>query len=69
MARAPLLTDLRERKVEPRKRMVGGRFGWAVHRFPIKGGITAMEAFCREAMDGMSRPSYFAKRLGISDHG
>lgn len=26
--------------VEPAKRMVNGRYGWAIHRFPIKGGKT-----------------------------
>lgn len=35
--------------VEPARRLVGGRFGWAVHRFPIKGGITMHEARCRNA--------------------
>lgn len=25
--------------VEPQKRMHAGKFGWVVHRFPIKGGI------------------------------
>jgi hypothetical protein len=32
--------DLFAPKVEPQKRWVGGSFGYAVHRFPIKGGIT-----------------------------
>lgn len=27
------------RCVEPQKRMVAGSYGWAVHRFPIKGGL------------------------------
>ena len=31
---------LREKNTEPKQRLVGGRFGWAVHRFPIKGGIS-----------------------------
>jgi len=26
-------------RVEPVKRLVGGSYGWAIHRFPIKGGI------------------------------
>ena len=29
--------------VEPKKRWVGGEFKYAVHRFPIKGGITPRE--------------------------
>lgn len=28
--------------VEPEQRMVGGKFGWADHRFPIKGGISRL---------------------------
>lgn len=35
--------------VEPIRRKVAGRFGWAVHRFPIKGGITMHEARARDA--------------------
>jgi hypothetical protein len=31
------------RCVEPKKRMVGGKFGYAAHRFPIIGGITFAE--------------------------
>lgn len=27
------------RRVEPKQRLVGGKFGWAIHRFEIKGGI------------------------------
>jgi hypothetical protein len=29
--------------VEPKKRWVGGKFDYAVHRFPIRGGITPRE--------------------------
>lgn len=29
-----------KKSVEPEQRWVGGRFGWANHRFPIKGGIS-----------------------------
>lgn len=36
--------------VEPVKRMVGGRYGWAVHRFPIKGGKTFMDTVWKEGM-------------------
>lgn len=31
------------KRVEPEQRLVGGRFGWAYHRFPIKGGISPRE--------------------------
>ena len=27
-------------RVEPKKRMFQGRYGYAIHRFPIKGGIS-----------------------------
>lgn len=36
------------RCVEPVKRMVGGRFGWAMHRFPIKGGLTTGETLAKD---------------------
>lgn len=42
MPRTSFMPDLR--CVEPVQRMVGGRFGWAYHRFQIKGGITRMQA-------------------------
>lgn len=32
------------RRIEPKKRMVAGQYGWAVHRFPVKDGITVREA-------------------------
>jgi hypothetical protein len=35
-----LFRSLRDKRVEPEKRMVGGRYGYAIHRFPIKGGIS-----------------------------
>lgn len=28
------------KRVEPQQRMVGGSYGWAIHTYPIKGGIT-----------------------------
>lgn len=30
--------------VEPKKRMVGGEYGYAIHRFPVKGGIRLNDA-------------------------
>jgi hypothetical protein len=39
--------------VEPKKRWVGGKFGWAVHRFPIKGGITKREIFRQELIESI----------------
>lgn len=42
---------------------MGGRFGWAVHRFPIKGGKTMRETVLRESAERLHaaswRPSYF----------
>lgn len=46
--------------VEPKKRMVGGRFGWAVHRFPIKGGVTVAVMWSEELHEQAARCSYFA---------
>ena len=54
--------------VEPVRRMVGGRFGWAYHRFPIKGGITPRRAaqisWGEVLQEAASRPSFFARLLG-----
>lgn len=59
----PMTFDLRDvrhfskvRCVEPQKRMVGGRYGRAIHRFEVKGGITPSEAIRRNmCSDLMSR--------------
>lgn len=52
-----------EKRVEPVRRMVGGRFGWAFHRFPIKGGITPMHAHSISIMETLARQSYFASKF------
>lgn len=39
--------------VEPKKRWVGGKFDWAVHRFPINGGITRREMFRQQLIEGI----------------
>lgn len=44
------LRDDRKR-VEPEQRLVGGRFGWAIHRFPIKNGISLQELWMRNIRD------------------
>lgn len=50
---APLkLSDLMHqafhgKRVEPEPRMVGGKLGYAWHRFPIKGGISGYEVMAR----------------------
>ena len=49
--------------VEPEKRLVGGQYGWAIHRFPIKGGITKREMTRHMLMDSM----YEAKNSMLID--
>lgn len=55
---------------EPTPRMVAGSFGYARHRFPIKGGITLRQVMALQIkgqagfMSALSKPSYFANRLG-----
>lgn len=39
-----VMNALHAKRVEPQRRMVAGRFGWATHRFPIKGGISLHQA-------------------------
>ena len=49
-----IIGNITENKcVEPEKRWVGGEHGWAVHRFPIKGGITMKEMMVRSLKDSM----------------
>jgi len=46
--------------------MVGGRFGWAVHRFPIKGGLprrVLFDGWARALAASIERPSFFARLL------
>lgn len=31
------------KRVEPKPRLVGGCFGWAIHKYPIKNGISLSE--------------------------
>lgn len=59
-----IIGNITENKcVEPEKRWVGGQYGWAVHRFPIKGGITKQEMTRRMLMDSM----YEAKNTMLID--
>lgn len=46
-------------RVEPDKRLVGGSFGWAYHRFPIKGGISLTDTLIRD----MNAPNPLYERL------
>jgi hypothetical protein len=34
---------LHTKRVEPVQRLCGGEITWAIHRFPIKGGITLLD--------------------------
>lgn len=34
---------LHSKHIEPNQRLVGGQFGYASHRFPIKGGISSID--------------------------
>jgi len=60
--------DMHKLTVEPKPRMVGGRWGYAFHRFPIKGGITPAEAIVREWADAINKaigmPGYFNRLTG-----
>jgi hypothetical protein len=48
--------------VEPEQRLVAGVRGFAVHRFPIRGGITMVEAWRIKLCEDWSRPNFFPKR-------
>ena len=56
-----------QKTVEPIQRLVGGRFGFAFHRFPIKGGISPIRAhqiYMSQAITkAIARPSYFYRLL------
>ena len=54
------------RRVEPVERMVGGKFGFAYHRFPIKNGITPMEAQQILLGRAIRQQSTFLKNIVIS---
>lgn len=47
--------------VEPVQRKVAGRFGFASHRFPIKGGITPREAQIQTVRGAVSRAICFSR--------
>jgi hypothetical protein len=44
--------------VEPVQRMVGGRFGWAIHRFPIAGGRSLVETVIRNSACDRRNPLF-----------
>lgn len=39
-----------KKRVEPEPRMVGGSFGYAFHRFPIKGGISPADVMAKNVL-------------------
>jgi hypothetical protein len=57
------------RCVEPKKRMVAGRFGWAMHRFPIVGGITVFDAAKKDLAASVNRPSALLRFPLVSPEG
>lgn len=63
MANSAMSSSAMVRCVEPVRRMVGGSYGWAVHRFPIRGGITWLEAARTSLTEEAARPSYFSRLL------
>ena len=61
---------LREKNTEPKQRLVGGRFGWAVHRFPIKGGISWVDIMLgarNHLFDRIKLPETSSEGGGASD--
>lgn len=59
MSGPALPIDFTARRVEPNKRMVAGRFGWAIHRFPIKGGLPISAVI----EDAVTRPNPLLARF------
>lgn len=54
--------------VEPNQRMVGGTYGWAIHRFPINGGVTLRHVMALS----LTSNNYLLKRLNqkhVHNHG
>ena len=35
-----LIDEFQSKRVEPKPRMVGGKFGYAFHKYPIKNGVS-----------------------------
>lgn len=52
------------KRIEPIKRNKDG-IRWISHRFPIKGGISQMEANNRDLIELINRPNPLLNRLGI----
>lgn len=49
--------------VEPEPRLVGGRMGYAFHRFPIKGGVAPMTVMRKQIVENMTTNNALFRRL------
>ena len=49
---------LRARRVEPQQRLVGGRYGWAIHTYEIRGGIRVVDVMAQNIVN--TNPLYDA---------
>jgi hypothetical protein len=57
---AGIVSSLHTKRVEPRKRFVAGTYGWAIHRHPLKDGISLQDALNRD----MGSPCFLLRKLG-----
>lgn len=51
--------------VEPEPRLVGGRMGYAFHRFPIKGGIAPMTVVRKQMIESMTTNNALFRHLKV----
>lgn len=54
---------LNKRCVEPQKRMCAGRYGWVIHRFPIKGGLPLRSIWLGMLIETAARESFFTRMM------
>lgn len=60
MAKKLLTPDFfNDKRIEPEPRWVGGEFRRAIHRFPIKGGVS----FSDLMVESMSKNNYLLQRI------
>lgn len=58
------MTVFSSKCVEPVKRLCAGRYGWAVHRFPIKGGKSLADTFLMDKIiTEVNKTSWFARNI------
>ena len=53
---------LQSKRIEPEPRMVGGKMGYAFHRFPIKGGVSFYDIFVSTAQKSNALYAEVTKR-------